>query len=68
MKANDVILDHMYFDYNFGLYLTLWDRIGGTHRNPSANYGKGPLDQVRKDQEAEAFAAGTKVEAKPKAA
>lgn len=45
----------MFFDYNFGLYLTVWDRIGGTHRNPSANYGKGPLDQVRQQEAAEAL-------------
>jgi lathosterol oxidase len=41
---------HMFFDYNFGLYFTLWDRIGGTHRNPSANMGNGPKDQLRRFQ------------------
>jgi len=25
---------HMYFDCNFGQFFTLWDRIGGSHRNP----------------------------------
>ena len=23
---------HYYFNYNYGQYFTLWDRIGGTHR------------------------------------
>jgi len=31
---------HLYFDYNFGQYFTLWDRIGGSFRDPSA-YVKG---------------------------
>lgn len=28
-------LHHLYGNYNFGQYLTLWDRIGGTYRCPS---------------------------------
>eukprot|EP00514_Thraustochytrium_sp_LLF1b_P008737 CAMPEP_0184555600 /NCGR_PEP_ID=MMETSP0199_2-20130426/37867_1 /TAXON_ID=1112570 /ORGANISM="Thraustochytrium sp., Strain LLF1b" /LENGTH=272 /DNA_ID=CAMNT_0026951967 /DNA_START=8 /DNA_END=826 /DNA_ORIENTATION=+ len=36
---------HLYFQYNHGQYFTLWDRIGGTYRNPSTYEGKGP-DQV----------------------
>ena len=58
----------MYFDYNFGLYLTVWDRIGGTHRNPSANYGKGPLDQVRKAAQVVPQEPKEVIELKPKAA
>ncbi|KAG0207526.1 c-5 sterol desaturase [Mortierella sp. GBA30] len=26
---------HLYFNYNYGQYFTLWDRIGGSHRKPS---------------------------------
>lgn len=26
---------HLYFNYNYGQYFTLWDRIGGSHRQPS---------------------------------
>mmetsp|Transcript_9064 Transcript_9064/g.10358 ORF Transcript_9064/g.10358 Transcript_9064/m.10358 type:complete len:280 (-) Transcript_9064:77-916(-) len=39
---------HLYFNYNHGLYFTLWDRIGGTYRNPSPFEGKGPYDDLRK--------------------
>jgi len=24
---------HMYFNYNYGQYFTLWDKVGGTHRS-----------------------------------
>jgi lathosterol oxidase len=27
-------LHHWYYDYNFGQYTTIWDRICGTHRSP----------------------------------
>jgi lathosterol oxidase len=27
-------LHHWYYDYNFGQYTTLWDRLGGTYRSP----------------------------------
>ncbi|ORX93526.1 C-5 sterol desaturase B-like protein [Basidiobolus meristosporus CBS 931.73] len=26
---------HLYFNYNYGQYFTLWDRIGGSYRKPS---------------------------------
>ncbi|ORY02613.1 C-5 sterol desaturase Erg3 [Basidiobolus meristosporus CBS 931.73] len=26
---------HLYFNYNYGQYLTLWDRIGGSYRKPT---------------------------------
>lgn len=44
---------HLFFDYNYGQYFTLWDRLGGSYRHPSALMGKGPLEQVRKFQEEE---------------
>jgi lathosterol oxidase len=37
---------HMYYNYNHGQYFTLWDRIGGTFREPSPFKGNGPLDQL----------------------
>ena len=58
----------MYFDYNFGLYFTFWDRLGGTHRVPSVNRGKGPLDQIRKTKEIEKIEQMKEYEKKPKAA
>ncbi|XP_033027509.1 lathosterol oxidase [Lacerta agilis] len=39
---------HLYFDYNYGQYFTLWDRIGGSYKNPSAFEGKGPHDYLKK--------------------
>ncbi|KAG0052696.1 c-5 sterol desaturase [Gryganskiella cystojenkinii] len=26
---------HLYFNYNYGQYFTLWDRVGGSYRKPS---------------------------------
>ena len=31
---------HLYYNYNYGQYFTLWDRIGGSFRTPSAFEGK----------------------------
>jgi len=42
---------HSYFNYNYGQFFTLWDKICGSHRNPSSFEGKGPLDQVSKELE-----------------
>ncbi|KAM4827906.1 lathosterol oxidase [Thomomys bottae] len=39
---------HLFFDYNYGQYFTLWDRIGGSFKNPSAFEGSGPLSYVKK--------------------
>ncbi|KAI9536041.1 Lathosterol oxidase [Dissostichus eleginoides] len=41
---------HLFFDYNYGQYFTLWDRLGGSYRHPSALLGKGPHDLIRKLQ------------------
>lgn len=27
---------HLYFNYNYGQYFTLWDRLGGSYRTPGA--------------------------------
>jgi lathosterol oxidase len=37
---------HLYYTCNYGQYLTLWDRIGGSFKNPGAFQGSGPLDQI----------------------
>jgi sterol desaturase/sphingolipid hydroxylase (fatty acid hydroxylase superfamily) len=39
---------HLYFSYNYGQFFTIWDRIGGSFRKPTALQGKGPLDQLLK--------------------
>lgn len=38
---------HLFFEYNYGQYFTLWDRLGGSYRYPSALMGKGPQNQIR---------------------
>lgn len=37
---------HLFFDYNYGQYFTLWDRIGNSFREPSAFQGKAVADEV----------------------
>jgi lathosterol oxidase len=27
-------MHHLYFNYNYGQFLTFWDRVGGTYRLP----------------------------------
>nr|XP_056717005.1 lathosterol oxidase [Euleptes europaea] len=44
---------HLYFDYNYGQYFTLWDKIGGSFRNPSSFESAGPHDYVKKLQDSE---------------
>ncbi|XP_032378692.1 lathosterol oxidase [Etheostoma spectabile] len=39
---------HLFFNYNYGQYFTLWDRLGGSYRHPSALLGRGPHDHIRK--------------------
>ncbi|CAL8364550.1 unnamed protein product [Lota lota] len=39
---------HLFFDYNYGQYFTLWDRLGGSYRHPSALTGNGPLDLIKR--------------------
>jgi len=29
-------MHHLYFNYNYGQYTTLWDRLGGSYRQPNA--------------------------------
>ncbi|BFZ13798.1 hypothetical protein BsWGS_16837 [Bradybaena similaris] len=37
---------HIFYNYNYGQFFTLWDRIGGSFRNPSSFEGCGPMDQI----------------------
>lgn len=39
---------HLFYNYNYGQFFTLWDRIGGSFRNPSSFEGKGPLVEMLK--------------------
>ena len=40
---------HLLYNCNYGQYFTLWDRIGGSFRYPSAFDGKGPMDELKKN-------------------
>ena len=39
---------HLYYNFNYGQFFTLWDHIGGSFKSPSAFEGKGPRDAVRR--------------------
>ncbi|XP_051917754.1 lathosterol oxidase-like isoform X1 [Hippocampus zosterae] len=39
---------HLYFNYNYGQYFTLWDRLGGSYKYPSVLQGRGPTDHIGK--------------------
>ncbi|KAL9108939.1 MAG: hypothetical protein Q9227_006335 [Pyrenula ochraceoflavens] len=49
---------HLYFNYNYGQYTTLWDRLGGSYRKPnkelfdkSTKMGKEEWDRQSKEME-----------------
>jgi Delta7-sterol 5-desaturase len=37
---------HLYYNYNYGQFFTLWDRIGGSFRKPSAFDNQDPKSQI----------------------
>lgn len=41
---------HLYYNYNYGQYFTLWDRIGGSFKAPSAFEGKLLVEEVSKEK------------------
>ncbi|XP_022092144.1 lathosterol oxidase-like [Acanthaster planci] len=41
---------HLYYNYNYGQYFTLWDRIGGSFKTPSAFEGKTLVDEILEKQ------------------
>ncbi|KAK8138930.1 C-5 sterol desaturas-like protein [Apiospora sp. TS-2023a] len=42
-------MHHLYFNYNYGQYTTLWDRLGGSYRRPNAELFR--RDQKTSDRE-----------------
>ena len=38
---------HVFYKYNYGQFFTLWDRIGGSYRIPSAFDGNAILDTIK---------------------
>ena len=41
---------HLFYNYNYGQYFTLWDRVGGSFRTPSVFEGKDLIDEAMKHQ------------------
>ena len=39
---------HFFYNYNYGQFFTLWDRIGNSFKNPSAYKGESPRDTVKR--------------------
>lgn len=39
---------HLLYNYNYGQFFTLWDRIGGSFRTPDAFNGQAPIDLINK--------------------
>ena len=39
---------HLYFDYNYGQYFTLWDRIGGSYLDPAVKLKKGESQATKR--------------------
>ncbi|XP_033125262.1 lathosterol oxidase-like [Anneissia japonica] len=39
---------HLLYNYNYGQFFTLWDRIGDSFRTPSSFEGKGPMVEVNR--------------------
>ncbi|ORY50012.1 lathosterol oxidase-like protein [Rhizoclosmatium globosum] len=48
-------IHHLEFNYNYGQYTTLWDRIGGSYKKPVEQYEKEMFfDKIKKRKELEA--------------
>jgi Delta7-sterol 5-desaturase len=52
-------MHHLYFNYNYGQFTTLWDRVGGSYRKPNeelfsreSKMGKKEWDRQVKEMEA----------------
>lgn len=41
---------HLFYNYNYGQFFTLWDRIGGSFKNPSSFEGEGPIKVVEENE------------------
>jgi len=51
-------MHHLYFNYNFGQFTTLWDRLGGSYRKPNeelfrreTKMGKAEFERQSKEME-----------------
>ncbi|KAI8370564.1 uncharacterized protein BYT42DRAFT_595284 [Radiomyces spectabilis] len=63
---------HLYFNYNYGQYFTLWDRLGNSHRQPTdeqydANLRNDQKVMAKQARDAELIEAQDELKAKKKA-
>jgi lathosterol oxidase len=42
-------MHHLYFNYNYGQFTTLWDRVGGSYRKPNAELFRRDLKMGQKE-------------------
>jgi lathosterol oxidase len=47
-------MHHLYFNYNYGQYFTLWDRVGGRYRKPTAELFQRETKMGKKEWEKQA--------------
>jgi lathosterol oxidase len=43
-------MHHLYFNYNYGQYTTMWDRLGGSHRQPEIEMFEEALRQGKEEK------------------
>ncbi len=42
-------MHHLYFNYNYGQFTTLWDRVGGSYRKPNDELFRRDLKMGQKE-------------------
>lgn len=47
-------MHHLYFNYNYGQYTTIWDRIGGSYRKPNEELFRRDTKMAQKEWEKQA--------------
>lgn len=48
-------MHHLYFNFNFGQYTTLWDRLGGSYRQPNEELFRRESKMSQKEWERQAL-------------
>ncbi|KAK3107215.1 hypothetical protein FSP39_009666 [Pinctada imbricata] len=41
---------HLFYNYNYGQFFTLWDKLCGSFKNPSSFEGQGPIKDILKKE------------------
>ena len=55
-------MHHLYFNYNYGQFTTLWDRVGGSYRKPNDELFKKELKMCQSEWNKQALAVDKMVE------